>query len=528
VAAIASSAAAGDVDGGLPLVGFVSRSQAGGNGFVRAPELVVLEGSVRASSSEKARAVRSMRSLHPSALIAVAPGAQDRPFDASGADVLVIPLSAEPEPSARLSLEVGVWAAGRPLLLDVRDPDADSEAIAAALDVGAAGALIHTGSPDADVRIAREIDEAEARRLDGAPLASVIVCNYNGGRYIEGCLGSLSSLSYPSYEVILVDDGSDDDSVARARAFDVRLVEMPRGGLSLARNAGIAAARGEVLAFLDVDAEAQPEWLARIWRLLGRLGVDGTGGPNLPFSSAGWQERVVSGSPGPPQPIVEANGSAIHLAGCNMAFRRQALEQVGGFSALFTQVNDDVDVCLRMIDAGSELAFHPTAAVYHHRRETLVGFLKQQRIYGAATANYEADHGNQGMMLQVERSLLERLDPRRPRYVFAGPQGRQLFTLRTQPLHIGLPVKLLGALLIGGTAGVPLALLLRRRPWTWMAGAGAAVLALVAVVAVRAPAFAPPRGPAGVAQRVATAGVWFAQPLARRYGAWRARRPKPS
>ncbi|MFN2613293.1 MAG: glycosyltransferase family 2 protein, partial [Actinomycetota bacterium] len=99
---------------------------------------------------------------------------------------------------------------------------------------------------------------------------SVVVPVYNGGTLVEGCLRALDTqtLEANRYEVVVVDDGSTDDTVARVRAFAGRcaivLVEqVTNKGPAAARNAGIAAATADVIAFTDVDCEPAPDWLER-------------------------------------------------------------------------------------------------------------------------------------------------------------------------------------------------------------------------------------------------------------------------
>src|SRR5207245_1979051 len=92
------------------------------------------------------------------------------------------------------------------------------------------------------------------------PAMSVIVCAYNEERTIEECLASLGRCDYPGLEVIVCDDGSTDRTAHLASHFPVQVLELAHGGLSVARNAGVAVATGELVAFLDADASCHPEW----------------------------------------------------------------------------------------------------------------------------------------------------------------------------------------------------------------------------------------------------------------------------
>jgi hypothetical protein len=93
------------------------------------------------------------------------------------------------------------------------------------------------------------------------PPMSVIVCAHNEERTIADCLDGLGELDYPDYEVIVVDDGSSDLTSEIASRFDVQLIRTPNQGLSRARNTGIEASRGEIIAFTDADARPDTHWL---------------------------------------------------------------------------------------------------------------------------------------------------------------------------------------------------------------------------------------------------------------------------
>src|SRR5690606_1728689 len=86
------------------------------------------------------------------------------------------------------------------------------------------------------------------------PRISVVVCTYNGSRTLHQTLDHLVRLEYPNYEIIVVNDGSKDRTPFIAGEFAVRLINIPNGGLSNARNVGAGAATGEIVAYIDDDA----------------------------------------------------------------------------------------------------------------------------------------------------------------------------------------------------------------------------------------------------------------------------------
>jgi glycosyltransferase involved in cell wall biosynthesis len=97
------------------------------------------------------------------------------------------------------------------------------------------------------------------------PLVSVVIPNYNCGRFVADAIDSVLQQSYPHHEIIVVDDGSTDDSLAVVQQYGsrVRIVTQRNQGVSAARNAGIRESRGELVAFLDADDTWHPEKLAR-------------------------------------------------------------------------------------------------------------------------------------------------------------------------------------------------------------------------------------------------------------------------
>jgi GT2 family glycosyltransferase len=221
------------------------------------------------------------------------------------------------------------------------------------------------------------------------PRVSVIVCTHNGERTLSQCLERLRGLAYPDFEAIVVDDGSTDGSADIARAHGATLVQTEHRGLSFARNAGVARATGEVVAFLDDDAYPDPDWLHYVAAALRANGHAGVGGPNIPPDDDSLVADCVAAAPGGPIHVLISDREAEHLPGCNMAFRKSALEEIGGFDERFRVAGDDVDVCWRLQESGRTLGFSAGAVVMHRRRDSVRRYLKQQYGYGKAEALLE-------------------------------------------------------------------------------------------------------------------------------------------
>jgi GT2 family glycosyltransferase len=222
------------------------------------------------------------------------------------------------------------------------------------------------------------------------PRVSIVVCSHNGARTIEDCLEGLRVLAYPNFEVIVVDDGSTDETASIAAAYDVRLIQTENRGLSAARNTGLAAATGEIVAYIDDDARPDPHWLTYLAATFLASDYAGVGGPNIAPPGDGPIAECVANAPGGPVHVLLTDEVAEHIPGCNMAFQVKPLRAIGGFDPRFLTAGDDVDVCWRLQERGLTLGFSPAAVVWHHRRNSLRAYWRQQVGYGRAEALLEA------------------------------------------------------------------------------------------------------------------------------------------
>jgi GT2 family glycosyltransferase len=217
-----------------------------------------------------------------------------------------------------------------------------------------------------------------------------VVCSYNGSRTITDTLDHLSALTYPDFEIIVVSDGSTDGTAAMARCYpDVRVIETRNGGLSAARNLGMREATGEIVAYIDDDAYPDPDWMHFLAHAFCSTTHAAIGGPNLPPPDDGPIAECVARAPGGPIHVLTGDDVAEHIPGCNFAVRKSALDTIGGFDPVYQVAGDDVDACWRLERAGYTIGFHPAAVVWHHRRNSLRAYWRQQCGYGKAEALLE-------------------------------------------------------------------------------------------------------------------------------------------
>jgi GT2 family glycosyltransferase len=218
------------------------------------------------------------------------------------------------------------------------------------------------------------------------PAIATIVATHDRHDMLEAALASLAaqSLDGSAFEVVVVDNSPDQAAAAEvARRHEgrpnLRYLLEPRPGLSNARNVGAAAARAPLLHYMDDDAEAHPDLLARLIEAFEALGADAVGGrvtPVFPGPRPAWLDDSLLGY----LTVVDWGGElrlcaeGEWLAGANIAFRRTALEAAGGFSRSLGRIggagvllsNEETELLARIGRAGGRIAYAPAAEVRHH------------------------------------------------------------------------------------------------------------------------------------------------------------------
>lgn len=238
---------------------------------------------------------------------------------------------------------------------------------------------------------------------------SVVIPTYNNPARLLECLAGLAAQEPVDarVEVVVVDDGSTDDTPARVEAaragfpYPLICVRKANGGVSSARNAGIREARGEIVAFLDHDCIPRPDWLRRVVRALAaHPEASGVGGVIEPAGTESRISRYIDARRLLSEPTVE-DGRVTFVITANSAFRRPALEEVGGFDERFPLGGEDVDLSRRLLEAGRTLARDDAMVVRHHHRTRLRPFVKTFYWYGYGSGMARFKRRGEGSAVEV-------------------------------------------------------------------------------------------------------------------------------
>jgi GT2 family glycosyltransferase len=240
--------------------------------------------------------------------------------------------------------------------------------------------------------------------IEALPRISVVICAHTADRRQQflAALSSLEEQSQPPHEVVVVVDHNPELlKWVRAQRLDVLAIENVDGrGLAGARNCGVRAAGGDVVAFLDDDAAADPSWIERLAEPYRDEGILAVGGSVLPV----WEERpawfpeefgwvVGCGYRGLPT----GRAPVRNLIGCNMSFRRSVFDRVGGFAEPLGRIGnrpvgcEETELCIRVDrgGAGDAVLYEPSATVHHlvpRSRTTLSYFLSRCYYEGISKA----------------------------------------------------------------------------------------------------------------------------------------------
>ncbi len=234
------------------------------------------------------------------------------------------------------------------------------------------------------------------------PLVSVIIVNYNGKAFLEKCLSSLMKQTYPAIEIILVDNGSADNSIwfVKGEYPSVRIIATKENlGFAKGNNVGIKESKGEMIATLNNDTEVTPEWVEELVKAMDSNKKVGMCASKMLFmknpqminstgicisrSGACWDRGMSERDRGQYESLEEIFGPC---AGAAM-YRKSMLEEIGLFDEDFHAYMEDTDLAFRGRLAGWKCLYVPRAVVYHVHGGT-----------GGYASNYTIYYGNRNII----------------------------------------------------------------------------------------------------------------------------------
>lgn len=223
--------------------------------------------------------------------------------------------------------------------------------------------------------------------MDREPLVSIIILNYNSSKFIKKCLVSVFKTDYDNYEVILVDNGSHDNSADLADKFfgssnRIRIIRNNKNlGFSGGNNQGSLVAKGEYLVFLNIDTQVERDWLRS---LVNTINIDSSiGAAQCKLRKAGDKKKLESVGHYIDYTGIESYESScvngeldvgqydmvkeiFYAKGAAFIVRRGVFFEVGMFDPTYFMDHDEIDLCWRIRLRGYRIVFVPSAVVYHY------------------------------------------------------------------------------------------------------------------------------------------------------------------
>ncbi|MEV0191025.1 glycosyltransferase family A protein [Kitasatospora purpeofusca] len=355
---------------------------------------------------------------------------------------------------------------GHPLGLVTATGTAGATAALRRALVDAAHRELHVPALSTATPAARPSRVARARVPAGPVTVSVVVCTRDRTESLRSCLDSLLRTGYPHTEVLVVDNAPRDDATERlvaARYRDrVRYLREPVPGLARARNRGLAAAGGEVVAFADDDLIIDADWVGAIARTFGaddRIGcvtglvlpaeletpaqvaLEQYGGYSRGFAARDWSLRLE-----PDDPLVRFSVGRFG-SGANMAFRTAVVRGFGGFDPATgagtpARGGEELLAFFQTLDTGHTVAYQPDAIVWHRHPRTADALGRQVFNFGVGFGAYltAAVARRPGVLLELARRVpggLRQWQRVRRDRARCGPAGRELAQLRLGRRELG-------------------------------------------------------------------------------------------
>lgn len=220
---------------------------------------------------------------------------------------------------------------------------------------------------------------------------SIVIPVYNRSSLIRDVIGALLEQTYQPFEIIIVDDGSTDNTSAVVSSYPIRYFYQKNRGPASARNRGFRESKGDIVAFIDSDCVARKDWLENLVKGFDSPEVGAVAGSYDIANPESLLSRLIheeikwrhSGF----KRYIRAFGSY------NVAIKREVFEKVGGFDESYrTASGEDNDLSYRILKAGYKIRFVPDALVAHYHTENLFKYLREQYRHAFWRMKLYKDH----------------------------------------------------------------------------------------------------------------------------------------
>jgi len=217
--------------------------------------------------------------------------------------------------------------------------------------------------------------------MNAQPLVSIVILNWNGEKLFPACIESLYNIDYSPIEIVFVDNGSTDNSLEIARGFkNIAIIENGKNlGYAAGNNRAINRITGKYVCFLNNDIVVDRAWLNEAVRYLetyktvgviacrnmdyfNKEIIDGLYHHVIPFFTL-W--RFGRGKAFCNDPLYSTPGYVLSALGSSAIYRTDLIKKLEGFDESFFAYWEDVDLCMRINNAGYRCLYDPSAVVYH-------------------------------------------------------------------------------------------------------------------------------------------------------------------
>lgn len=244
------------------------------------------------------------------------------------------------------------------------------------------------------------------------PMASIVVPVYNAARTIKKCLESLVSQTFEDYEIIVVDNGSNDGSFSLIDKFikdhperEIKLIKEEKRGPSEARNKGIKYSSGEIVAFTDSDCVADSKWLQNIIGAFDDEKIGAVAGNIRGYNPSNLIEKFlcIFTLRGLEEERIFSEYTLFEggFPTANLAVRKNLLKEIGGFQSL--KYGEDHDLCARLYGLGFKISYTMNVMIYHIHRGNFGGLVRQSFGFGQAHAMLLQKWGNHKLIIDFPK-----------------------------------------------------------------------------------------------------------------------------